>query len=70
MQTSRHRAATDGFGPVQNLMQDATFVAMGGKRTFSAGLNRSNSKVESRHPHSLESQKSYALPQGGSEPNV
>jgi hypothetical protein len=34
MQTSRQRTATDGFGPVQNLMQDATFVAMGGERSL------------------------------------
>ncbi len=36
MRTSRQRAATDGFGPVQNLRQDAAFVAKGGKQTFAA----------------------------------
>ena len=38
MRISRQCAATDGFGPVQNLMQDAAFVAKGGERTF-AGIS-------------------------------
>ncbi len=51
-------------------MPSAALDRKGGKRTFSAGANRSKRTAESRHPHSLKTGKLTATPQARFKPEA